>query len=150
MGIDADGKDGEYCLKDFLGRARDLILYFYPKDETPGCTMEACDFRDNFSRLTGRAQVVGVSPDSVASHYKFKENHGLNFPLLGDPEKNVLKLYDAYGEKTLYGKITTGVLRSSYLIDSQGQVKKKRLNVKAKGHVDEILQYLLREGPAKS
>jgi peroxiredoxin Q/BCP len=150
QGIDADGKEGEYCLKDFLGRGRDLILYFYPKDETPGCTIEACDFRDSFNRLTGKAQVVGVSPDSIASHHQFKDNHGLNFPLLSDPEKKALTEYDAYGEKTLYGKTTTGVLRSTYLIDPQGKIKKKWHNVHAKGHVDDVLKYLLGEEPAKS
>jgi peroxiredoxin Q/BCP len=148
-GIDAQGKEGEFCLKDFLGKSRDLILYFYPKDETPGCTLEACDFRDNFNRLTGKAQVVGVSADSVASHKKFQANHNLNFPLLSDPEKAVLKKYDAYGEKTMYGKTTTGVLRSTYLIDPLGKIKKKWHNVHAKGHVDEVLQYILGEGRAK-
>lgn len=141
-GIDAQGKEGEFCLDDFLCKGRDLIVYFYPKDETPGCTIEACDFRDNFNRLTGKAQVVGVSPDSVASHHKFQKNHNLNFPLLSDPERIVLKHYGAYGEKTTYGKTAVGVLRSTYLIDPQGIVKKKWLNVHAKGHVDEVLQYI--------
>lgn len=149
-GIDAEGREGEFCLDDFLGKGRDLVVYFYPKDETPGCTIEACDFRDNVSRLTGKVQVVGISPDSVASHRKFHQNHSLNFPLLSDPEKIVLSHYGAYGEKTLYGKKTIGVLRSTYLIDPQGKVKERWLNVKAKGHVDEVLQYLLGEGAAKS
>jgi len=149
-GIDAEGREGEFCLDDFVGKGRDLIVYFYPKDETPGCTIEACDFRDNFSRLTGKAQVVGVSPDPVASHRKFHENHNLNFPLLSDPEKIVLGHYGAYGEKTMYGKTTIGVLRSTYLIDPQGKVKKKWLNVHAKGHVDDVLRFLLGESSAKS
>jgi len=148
QGIDAEGREGEFCLKDFLGRGRDLILYFYPKDETPGCTMEACDFRDNFNRLTGRAQVVGVSADSIASHRKFRENHGLNFPLLSDPEKKVLKLYDAFGKKTLYGKLITGILRSTFLIDPEGRIKKQWRKVRAKGHVDEVLGFLLSDSEA--
>ena len=148
-GVDGEGREGEFCLDDFLGKGRDLIVYFYPKDETPGCTTEACDFRDNFNRLTGKAQVVGVSPDSVASHRKFREKHNLNFPLLSDPEKIVLRHYGAYGEKTMYGKTTIGVLRSTYLIDPEGKVKKIWHNVKAKGHVADVLQYLLGEGSAK-
>jgi peroxiredoxin Q/BCP len=144
-GIDAEGREADFCLKDFLGKGRDLILYFYPKDETPGCTLEACDFRDNFNRLTGKAQVVGVSPDSIASHHKFQENHHLNFPLLSDPDKNVLKQYDAFGERKTLGITTTGVLRSTYLIDPEGTVKKKWHDIHAKGHVDEVLKYLLEE-----
>jgi peroxiredoxin Q/BCP len=149
LGIDAEGQEHEFCLEDFLGQTRDLILYFYPKDETPGCTTEACDFRDNFSRLTGKAQVVGVSADPIASHQKFRENHQLNFPLLSDPEREVMKKYDAYGEKKVMGMTTTGVLRSTYLIDPQGKIKKKWMNVHAKGHVDEVLQYLLGGGTPK-
>jgi peroxiredoxin Q/BCP len=151
-GIDAEGKEREFCLKDFLNQGRDLILYFYPKDETPGCTIEACDFRDNFNRLTGRAQVVGVSADSIASHHKFQKNNNLNFPLLSDPQKEVMRQYDAYGEKKTLGVTTTGVIRSTYLIDPQGMIKKKWHNVHAKGHVDEVLESLLGEksGPPSS
>jgi peroxiredoxin Q/BCP len=144
-GIDADGKEGTFCLKDFLHQGRDIILYFYPKDQTPGCTTEACDFRDNFSRLSGRAFVLGVSPDSVASHQRFRLKHGLNFPLLSDPDKKVMQEYDAYGDKSLYGILTRGVIRSTYVIDAEGKVKKRWIGVRAKGHVDKVLEYLLAE-----
>ncbi len=89
-GIDEEGREREFCLKDLLGSK--LILYFYPKDNTPGCTRETCDFRDNLSRLQGKGyKVVGISPDTVESHKKFREKHSLNFPLLSDPEKKVAK-----------------------------------------------------------
>jgi peroxiredoxin Q/BCP len=150
LGIDSGGREGTFCLKDFLHQSRDVILYFYPKDETPGCTKEACDFRDNFSRLSGRAFVLGVSPDSVASHLKFRMRHGLNFPLLSDPEKKVMKEYDAYGDKSLTGVLTRGVIRSTYVIDPEGKVKKRWIGVKAKGHVDKVLEYLLGAGKPAS
>lgn len=145
-GIDAEGREATLCLKDFLHQDRDIVLYFYPKDETPGCTAEACDFRDNFSRLSGRAFVLGVSPDSAASHLKFRKHHSLNFPLLSDRDKKVLKDYEAYGYKNLYGVLTRGVIRSTYVIDPEGKVKKRWLGVRAKGHVDKVLEYLLEEG----
>jgi len=145
-GIDAAGQEAPFCLHDFLHQGRDIILYFYPKDETPGCTTEVCDFRDDFSRLSGRAFVLGVSPDSIASHQKFRQKHSLNFPLLSDPDKKVLKEYEAYGDKSLYGILTRGVIRSTYVIDPEGTVKKRWIGVKAKGHVDKVLEYLLAAG----
>jgi peroxiredoxin Q/BCP len=142
-GIDAQGSEKTLCLEDFLHQGRDIILYFYPKDNTPGCTAEACDFRDSFDRLSGRAIVLGVSPDTIASHKKFQAKHQLNFPLLSDPGKKVLGAYEAYGDKSLYGLLTRGVIRSTYLVDAEGRIIKKWIGVKAKGHVDTVLEFLL-------
>ena len=140
-GIDEKGEEKEFCLKDFRGSK--LILYFYPKDNTPGCTVEACDFRDNLNVLVERGyKVVGVSPDSVESHRKFKEKYNLNFPLLSDPDKKVAESYGAYGEKKMYGKVTKGIIRSTFLIDEEGRIKKAWYNVKAKGHVEKLLKEL--------
>ncbi|MBI5189877.1 MAG: peroxiredoxin [Nitrospirae bacterium] len=139
-GIDKDGVEAEFSLAKLLKEGRPMILYFYPKDNTPGCTTEACDFRDNMNRLTGIATVVGVSRDSIASHLKFREQHGLNFILLTDPDHKVMEAYGAWGEKTSYGKTTEGVIRSTYIIGTDGKVKKQMLNVKAKGHVDRVLE----------
>ncbi|MBI5643674.1 MAG: peroxiredoxin [Deltaproteobacteria bacterium] len=137
-GIDETGVEREYSLKDFKGRA--LILYFYPKDNTSGCTKEACDLRDNMARLVkSGAAVVGVSPDSLSSHKKFKEKQGLPFPLLSDPEKKVAAIYGAYGEKKMYGKAVKGIIRSTFIIGKDGIVKKAWRSVKVAGHVDQIL-----------
>jgi peroxiredoxin Q/BCP len=140
-GIDEQGREKELCLKDILKTGR-LILYFYPRDNTPGCTKEACDFRDNLNRLTPRAQVVGVSPDKISSHLKFKEKQGLNFPLLSDPDKHVLESYGAFGEKKMYGKLVKGVIRSTFIIGKDGTILKKWSPVRVKGHVDQVLNFL--------
>ncbi len=140
-GIDQEGQEKEFCLKDFIGNK--VILYFYPKDNTPGCTTEACDFRDNLNLLSGMGYtVIGVSPDSVNSHKKFKEKYGLNFILLSDPDKKVAEIYGAYGEKKMYGKITKGIIRSTFIIDEEGKIAKAWYNVKAKGHVEKVLKEL--------
>ncbi len=140
-GIDERGEEKEFCLKDFRGDR--LILYFYPKDNTPGCTVEACDFRDNLNVLVSKGyKVVGVSPDSINSHRKFKEKYNLNFPLLSDPDKKVAEAYGAYGEKKMYGKVTKGIIRSTLLIDEEGKVVRAWYNIKAKGHVAKILKEL--------
>jgi peroxiredoxin Q/BCP len=141
-GIDEKGNEINFCLKDYLGKDKDIILYFYPKDDTPGCTTEACDFRDNLNILQNCAIVVGVSPDSIESHKKFKEKYGLNFILLSDKNKEVLKQYGAYGKKVMYGKETEGVIRSTFIISPDGSIKKAWKNVKAKGHVEQILKFL--------
>jgi peroxiredoxin Q/BCP len=118
---DADGK--KVSLKDFAGR--DVILYFYPKDDTPGCTKEACGFRDDWKTLQKMGVVVlGVSGDSQASHRKFAAKYKLPFPLLSDPERTVMAKYGAYGEKMMYGKRITGVIRSTVWIGRDGKVKK--------------------------
>ncbi len=139
-GVDEKGDMKEFCLSDLLKAGKNIVLYFYPKDNTPGCTSEACDFRDNFSRIGDRATVIGVSPDSVQSHKKFQEKHGLNYPLLSDPEHGVLESCGAWGEKKMYGKVMVGVIRSTCIIGADGVTKKKW--VKVKGHVDRVIEEL--------
>jgi thioredoxin-dependent peroxiredoxin len=137
---DANGKS--IALKDLLG-ANHLVLYFYPKDMTPGCTIEACSFRDNNDRLIALgAQVVGISADSSASHTKFTEKHGLNFPLLADPENRVTGLYGVYKMKSLYGRQFMGIERTTFVIDKSGVVRRVFAKVKVNGHTDEVLEAL--------
>lgn len=143
-GLTPEGEEREICLKDLLSEGKYLVLYFYPKDDTPGCTREASDFRDNFNRIGDKAVVAGVSPDSIESHRKFKEKYNLNFYLLSDVEKKVLKAYDAYGIKKMYGKEREGVIRSTYIIAPDGTVVKKWRNVRVKGHVDKVIEELER------
>lgn len=140
QGIDAEGNEKTFSLSDFAGQ--NIILYFYPKNNTPGCTQEACDFRDNFNRLTSKAVVIGVSADSIASHKKFQEKQSLNFILLSDPEHMLLEEFEAWGEKKMYGKLLMGIIRSTFIIDKEGITRKIWKNVKVKGHVDEILEEL--------
>lgn len=144
MGLDENGEEREYTLKGGQGAVgKKLVLYFYPRDLTPGCTIEACDFRDNMGRIVNSGvMVLGVSPDSLASHRKFKETHSLGFPLLSDPEKSVAGKYGAYGEKKLYGKVSMGIIRSTFLIDEKGKIEKAWRNVRARGHVEEVLKAL--------
>ncbi|MCY2958889.1 MAG: redoxin domain-containing protein [Planctomycetota bacterium] len=124
--------------KDLRGRR--YVLYFYPKDDTPGCTKEACDFRDNLARL-GKAgiAVYGVSKDTVASHLKFQAKYGLTFELLSDEGNALAKLCGAFGEKTMYGKPVMGVIRSTFLVDADGKVERVWSPVKVEGHVDAVL-----------
>ncbi|PMP86467.1 MAG: peroxiredoxin [Thermodesulfobium narugense] len=140
-GIDEGSNEKVFCFKDLIQDRKNLILYFYPKDNTPGCTTEACDFRDNMNFILKYAAVAGVSPDSIVSHKNFQKKHGLNFPLLSDPEKKILNLFGAYGEKKTYGKTSMGVIRSTFLITPDMILKKAWRNVRAKGHVDTILKY---------
>lgn len=137
-GIDENGIEKEVSLYDFKGK--DIVLYFYPKDNTSGCTQEACDFRDNMNRLTSKALVIGVSPDSVASHKKFREKQSLNFPLLSDSEHKISEYFGAWGEKSMYGRKYFGIIRSTFLIDKDMKVKALWRKVKVKGHVDEVLK----------
>lgn len=139
--IDENGQEKEFSLSDFKGQK--VVLYFYPKDNTSGCTQEACDFRDNFNRLTSKAVVIGVSPDSIKSHLKFKENHSLNFMLLSDPEHKLSEAFGAWGEKSMYGRKYFGIIRSTFILDENGEIKKEWRNVKVKGHVDEVLENLV-------
>lgn len=142
QGIDEEGNEREYRLTDLLRDGKEVVLYFYPKDNTPGCTQEACDFRDNFNRIAGRARVIGVSRDSLASHRNFRQKQGLNFPLLSDPDHRVIEAYGAWGEKKMYGKSAMGIRRSTVLIGPDGTVRKLWPDVKVKGHVDEVLKAL--------
>jgi thioredoxin-dependent peroxiredoxin len=134
--------DGEkVSLGDFKGQK--VILYFYPKDDTPGCTREAEGFRAALPRIKKKnAVVLGVSRDSVESHCKFIDKYGLNFPLLSDPDGKVLRAYGAWGEKNMYGRKTEGVLRTTVIIDGEGKVEKVFPRVKVDGHVDKVLAAL--------
>ena len=140
QGIDADGIEKEYSFNDFKGQK--VILYFYPKDNTSGCTQEACDFRDNINRLTSFATVIGVSPDSIKSHLKFKEKQSLNFILLSDPEHKLAEAFKVWVEKSMYGRKYMGIERSTFVLDENLNVIKEWRKVKVKGHVDEVIKYL--------
>ena len=140
QGIDVDGIEKEYSLNDFKGQK--VILYFYPKDNTSGCTQEACDFRDNINRLTSFATVIGVSPDSIKSHLKFKEKQSLNFILLSDPEHKLAEAFNVWTEKSMYGRKNMGIERSTFVLDENLNVIKEWRKVKVKGHVDEVIDYL--------
>ena len=126
-------------LSDYRGKK--VILYFYPKDDTPGCTTQACDLRDHIQEIDARGAVVlGVSPDDVASHKKFKEKFGLNFTLLADADHAAAEGYGVWKEKNLYGKKTMGVERTSFVIDEQGRIAKVLPRVKPAEHVGQILE----------
>ena len=140
QGIDVDGIEKEYSLNDFKGQK--VILYFYPKDNTSGCTQEACDFRDNINRLTSFATVIGVSPDSIKSHLKFKEKQSLNFILLSDPEHKLAEAFNVWVEKSMYGRKYMGIERSTFVLDENLNIIKEWRKVKVKGHVDEVIDYL--------
>ena len=140
QGINIDGIEKEYSLNDFEGQK--VILYFYPKDNTSGCTQEACDFRDNINRLTSFATVIGVSPDSIKSHLKFKEKQSLNFILLSDPEHKLAEAFNVWVEKSMYGRKYMGIERSTFVLDENLNIIKEWRKVKVKGHVDEVMDYL--------
>jgi peroxiredoxin Q/BCP len=120
-------------------RGRRVILYAYPAAMTPGCTKQACDFRDSLSSLQAAGfEVVGISPDKPEKLAKFRERDGLTFPLVSDPDKSTLVAYGAYGQKQLYGKTVTGVIRSTFVIDAEGKIELAQYNVKATGHVAKL------------
>ena len=124
-------------LKDFRGRK--LVVYFYPAAMTPGCTTQACDFRDSLDSLAAAGiAVVGISPDKPEKLAKFRDRDHLTFPLLSDPDRSTLEAYGAYGEKTMYGKKVTGVIRSTFVVDEKGNVALAQYNVKATGHVAKL------------
>ncbi len=128
-------------LEDFKGRP--VVLYFYPKDMTPGCTQEACDFRDSISRLKKKkAVILGVSPDSVEMHQKFTKKYDLNFSLLADEGAKVAQAYGVWKEKNMYGRKYMGIVRTTFLIDAEGKIKKIYPKVKVDGHVEEVLNDL--------
>ncbi|HRE41509.1 MAG TPA: thioredoxin-dependent thiol peroxidase [Ignavibacteria bacterium] len=131
-----DGKT--YSLKDFKGKK--LILYFYPKDDTDGCTKEACAFRDNIKKFTVKnTTVIGVSKDSIKSHTKFKDKYELNFPLLSDETGDILEKYGVWKEKSMYGRKYMGIERTTFLIDEKGKIEKIWEKVKVPGHIETLL-----------
>jgi len=138
-GVNQDGKT--ISLNDFAGKK--LILYFYPKDNTPGCTAEACNLNDNYQAWLDKGfEVVGVSPDSVKSHLKFAEKFGLKFNLLADEDKKILEAYGAWGEKKMYGKPYMGVLRTTFVIDEAGVITEVFDKVDTKEHSAQIIKAL--------
>ena len=136
-GTDQNGKTVK--LSSFLGKK--VVLYFYPKDDTPGCTAEACSLRDNYNELLKKGFIVlGVSPDSEKSHAKFAGKYNLPFPLIADPQKKILSAYGAYGEKLMYGKKVTGVIRTTFIIDEKGIIEKVIKKVDTKEHATQIFK----------
>ncbi len=133
---DQDGK--KVALKDLKGKP--VVIYFYPADDTPGCTKEACQFNDNLATFNrAGVKVIGISPDGAIKHNRFREKYGLKFPLLSDPEHKVMEAYGAWGEKTMYGKKTVGVIRSTFLVDEKGVITRAWYNVRADGHAAKVL-----------
>ena len=137
--FELDADDGSRVkLSDLRGSK--VILYFYPKDDTPGCTQQACDLRDRIQEIDARGvTVLGVSPDDVASHRKFKEKYGLNFPLLADVDHKVAEAYGVWKEKTNYGRTYMGVERSTFIIDEEGRIAKALPRVKPATHAEQVL-----------
>ena len=136
---DADGN--QVSLAGLRGQR--VIIYFYPAAITPGCTEQACDFRDSKADLTQAGlAVLGISPDSPAKLAKFRDKEGLTFPLLSDPDRGVLQAYGAYGEKTMYGRTSVGVIRSTFVIDAAGKIEQAQYGVKATGHVGRLRKEL--------
>ena len=153
MPVTEGRKAPAFSLKDHNGNTRKLadyagknvILYFYPRDDTPGCTKEACDFRDNLGELSGAGlDVVGISPDKPAKLDKFRNAEELTFPLLSDPDREVLKVWGAYGEKTMYGKVVQGVIRSTFVVDESGKISLAQYNVRAT-HTTTRIQKILKQ-----
>jgi len=137
--INQDG--AKVSLKDFAGQR--VVLYFYPADDTPGCTTEACQFNDELKAFAKLDSVVlGVSPNNEASHIKFREKYGLKFNLLCDPDKKMMEKYGAYGEKILYGKKIIGVIRSTFIIGPTGTIERTWYSVKTNGHAAKVLEAL--------
>jgi thioredoxin-dependent peroxiredoxin len=136
---DADGN--KVSLSSFRGQR--VIIYFYPAAMTPGCTKQACDFRDSLSSLAAAGlAVIGISPDGPAKLAKFRDKEGLNFPLLSDADRSVLSAYGAYGEKMMYGKTTVGVIRSTFVVGPDGKLEQAQYGVKATGHVARLRKEL--------
>jgi peroxiredoxin Q/BCP len=136
-GKDQDGK--LVSLNDFKGKK--LVLYFYPKDNTPGCTMQACNLRDNYSELLKKGYaIVGVSADDETKHKKFIDKYRLPFPLLADVDKTILKAYDVWGKKKFLGKVYDGIVRTTFVIDEKGKIENVIIDVKTKNHTSQILE----------
>jgi peroxiredoxin Q/BCP len=136
-----DQDDNPVSLEDFKGQR--VILYFYPADDTPGCTREACQFNDNLAHFQAAGvPVMGISRDDAQSHQRFRNKYGLQFPLLTDADHQVMDAYGAWGEKTRFGRASIGVLRSTFLVDEQGRIERAWHNVKADGHATQVLEAL--------
>ena len=140
QGLSPNGEEKTYSLSDFKGKT--IVLYFYPKDKTSGCTQEACSFRDNMNRLIPSSVVIGVSPDNIKSHQKFKEKENLNFILLSDPEHKLSSLFNVWVQKSMYGRKYMGIERSTFILDKDLNIIKEWRKVKVNGHVDEVLSFL--------
>ena len=149
--LDIGSMAPDFTLPDQNGKLHSLssyrgqkgILYFYPKDNTSGCTAQACGFRDRYPQIREKGAIVlGISKDSVASHKRFEDNHSLPFTLLSDPELDVIKAYGVWQEKNMYGRKTFGIVRTTYLIDEEGRILKAMGKVKAKDNPEEMLQLL--------
>ena len=140
--FEAKDQNGQLVnLKNYLGKK--VVLYFYPKDDTPGCTAQACNLRDNYEALLeGGLAVICVSPDAELAHQKFAKKYDLPFPLLPDPEKNIIQAYGVWGKKNMYGKIYEGVLRTTYLIDEKGIIEHVFSKVETANHTAQILKAL--------
>lgn len=137
--INKTASNGEHVRLSAL-RGNKVILYFYPKDNTPGCTSEACNLRDNYEQLLDKGfYIIGISPDSDDSHKKFTQKYDLPFPLIADPEKEILRVYGVWGEKKMYGKTYQGVHRTTFIIDEEGHIGKIFNKVKTKEHAGQIL-----------
>lgn len=143
--IELSDKDGNTVrLSDYLGKK--VVLYFYPKDNTPGCTRQACAFAAHYQGFRDRdAVVIGISKDSTASHQRFADKYELPFILLSDPELSAIKAYDVWKEKKMYGKVSFGVVRTTYIIDENGYIEKAMPRVKPDTNAEEILEYLGKE-----
>jgi peroxiredoxin Q/BCP len=136
-GVDQDGN--KISLADFKGKK--VVLYFYPADDTPVCTVQSCNLRDNFGLLQQHGfQVIGVSPDDSASHKKFEQKFSLPFPLIADTKKTIIEKYGVWGEKNMYGNIVTGLLRTTFVIDEKGTITKVFTRPRNKQHAEEILK----------
>lgn len=134
-----DQNDAEHTLSDYRGKW--VVLYFYPKDDTPGCTKEACSFNENLGAVEEKGAVVfGVSADSTASHTKFANKYSLQFPLLSDPDRSVIEAYGVWKEKNMYGKKSMGIVRTTYLINPDGKISHIWNRVKVDGHTREVLE----------
>jgi thioredoxin-dependent peroxiredoxin len=133
-----DQNGDNVSLKDFSGER--VVLYFYPADDTPGCTKEACQFNDELASFRSlNVKVVGISPDGAEKHQAFRAKYGLTFTLLSDPDKSVMQKYGAYGEKMMYGKKVLGVIRSTFVVSAQGTIERAYYNVRADGHAAKVL-----------
>lgn len=139
-GIDESGEEKTFSNEDFLNKT--TVLYFYPNDGTPGCTIQAGDFRDNMKYFKPLSTVAGVNRDSVQSHKKFMKNEDLNFILLSDPDKKLIDFFGVWGEKPAYGPGFMGIIRSTFIINPDGEIVKSWFNVNIEGHVEEVLEAL--------